>query len=301
MDASGDFEDLSYQIKDINYQRPAYIGPYSIVYRGCWKNKYVAVKVLQIVEGCNLRTMRRKIKRERTVWIMLDHPNILPLFGYAEKDERFQPLGAFISPWCQYGTAPAFLASHGNSLETMSRIELWNGVISGVQYLHQYDPCLVHGDLKPSNILIDENLNPRICDFGLVAIFLEADEAGLMTTSPHTGTERYLSPELVICDDAPQISMESDIYALGCIGLEFVFSLLPYHHRQNCRPGMIIRDILRGVEPAIRPPGLDSFMDLIWDIVERCLSREPSQRPLAEDVSFWMETVLSTADILLTV
>ncbi|KAG8829325.1 kinase suppressor of Ras 2, partial [Serendipita sp. 399] len=171
----------------------------------------------------------------------------------------------------------------------------WIGVASGVQHLHEHDPCLIHGDLKPTNVLIDENWNPVLCDFGLAAIFMEAD---LTTTSPHAGTERYLSPELIL-DDHPRTSVESDIYALGCIGLEFIFSLRPYHHRQNPPQGVIIKDILRGVQPATRPPGLDNFTDVIWDVIERCLCRDPSYRPAAADVLFWINTIISSMNILL--
>ncbi|KAG8800765.1 Suppressor of Sensor Kinase (SLN1), partial [Serendipita sp. 399] len=180
----------------------------------------------------------KKIKRERTVWEMLDHPNILTFYGFTEEDDRFQPLGALISP---------------------------------------------------SNVLIDDNGIPRICDFGLVAIYLEAGNSGLTTTSPHSGTERYLAPELVITEDHARTTTASDVYAVGCIGLEFVFSLLPYNNRRNCHSGLIIGDIFRGVKPANRPSQLDNSLEGVWSSVERCLNRDANQRPTAGELSSRLE------------
>lgn len=68
--------------------------------------------------------------------------------------------------------------------------------------------------------MIDEKLNPRICDFGLARILLEEGTSGLTTTSEHSGTERYLAYELVVSDDMCVPTLSSDVYALACIGLE---------------------------------------------------------------------------------
>ena len=70
------------------------------------------------------------------------------------------------------------------------------------------------------NILIDDQRNPRLCDFGLSRMLIEAGTTGLTSTSPHTGSVPYLSYELVVSDDPCTATTASDVHALACIGLE---------------------------------------------------------------------------------
>jgi serine/threonine protein kinase len=72
-------------------------------------------------------------------------------------------------------------------------------------------------DLK-GNILIDENWNARLCDFGISRRLTETGTRSLTTTSAHTGTEWYLSYELL--EDMCVPTTAGDVYALACIGLE---------------------------------------------------------------------------------
>jgi serine/threonine protein kinase len=68
--------------------------------------------------------------------------------------------------------------------------------------------------------MIDDEGKPQLCDFGLISIFLEEGHSGMTTTSQHTGTDRYLAYELVRDGDTVVPTTSSDIFALGCIGLE---------------------------------------------------------------------------------
>lgn len=130
----------------------------------------------------------------------------------------------------------------------------WKGVILGVNYLHKFSPTIVHGDLKPvshltsvnyiyrwhwlvkGNILIDDRLNARICDFGIARILIEEGTSGLTTTSDHTGTERYLAYELVVSDELHLPTTFSDIHALACIGYEVCSTQLIYCQNLRAHP-----------------------------------------------------------------
>jgi serine/threonine protein kinase len=71
------------------------------------------------------------------------------------------------------------------------------------------------------NVLVDERGVGQLCDFGLTRFMEDGLETGLTTTTAHTGTTRYLAYELVEYDgDEPIPTTATDIYALGCLGLE---------------------------------------------------------------------------------
>ncbi|KAG8821831.1 hypothetical protein FRC17_009726 [Serendipita sp. 399] len=287
---SEDIADLSGHIKQLTGQ-PVFDGTYSKVYRGEYQGQTIAVKVLKPV--AQLKAMRRpsvrsecltlddeqKILRERVIWGTLNHPNILPLIGYAEGNERFEPFGGLVSPWCFYGDVARFLQQCGTTLTLDQRTALWKGIVEGVDYLHNFNPIIVHGDLKPANVLLDEKGNPQICDFGLARLILEEGSSGMTTTTAHTGTERYLAYELVASNDTVMPTVESDIHALGCIGLDVIFLRCPYSHRKNNTRGHIFFDIRQGDPPAVHPGDLEEFEEERWCILSRCWSRNPFERP----------------------
>jgi hypothetical protein len=78
--------------------------------------------------------------------------------------------------------------------------------------------AFLYSHCHQANILIEEFLNAKICDLGLVRLIQRNGSSTGLTTSSHTGTVRYLAYELVECGELPTTS--SDVHALGCIGLE---------------------------------------------------------------------------------
>ncbi|PVF91171.1 kinase-like protein, partial [Serendipita vermifera] len=225
----------------------------------------------------------QKLKRERAIWATLSHPNILPFWGFAD-GEDFGSYGAFISPWCSGGNSQTYLQDKGESLSSGERLRLFCGVVNGVVYLHSLS--LIHADLKPANILIDSEDRPRLCDFGLARIFLREGHSGLTTTTQHTGTARYLAPELLDDKDGvpPIPTMESDIYALGCVGLKasFIFSRDPYHEIPNNLRGQIFNAIRMG------NPSASSWIKQgdseIQKTVMSCWNPDPLKRSSADNI-----------------
>ncbi|KIM19724.1 hypothetical protein M408DRAFT_57582, partial [Serendipita vermifera MAFF 305830] len=241
----------------------------------------IAIKVIKSTGAHD--TVKRKLLREMTVWSKADHPNIYPFFGHAT-DAAFGPFGALISPWCPDGDAKKFLDENGEQMSMIERIALWKGVIDGVTYLHSQKPPIVHGDLKPGNILMDGNQVPRICDFGLARVFSEELETGMTTTSEHTGTARYLSPELVNSETSVPPTLASDVYALGSLGLEFIYLQKPYCQHTNNLRGQIFRDMRRGIPPASSIPPGNWSSRRIWHLLVTCWESKPSSRPLAPTI-----------------
>ncbi|PVF94696.1 kinase-like protein [Serendipita vermifera] len=304
-DWESNIPNLSGQLTSIDF-RQGMRGGYSTVYKSQWNGdlvsfvfsdsndlqrciaSQVAVKVLSALKGTSLKSMRRKIRRERWIWSTLDHPNILPLLGFADDDPGFEPFGAFISPWCQYGNSEEYLDLNGDTLNYEQRLTLWSGAICGAIYLHTREPPIIHGDIKPTNILIDQHGSPKLCDFGLSRIYFSEGETGL-TTSLYTGTERYLAPELVELAEKALPTCESDVYAMGCVGLKFLFSRNAYHHRRNNVAGQIFRDIVEGIPPETFRDEVFVGCEQFTTILRHTWKRVPSTRPDMSGLLLWLQ------------
>ncbi|KAG8829830.1 hypothetical protein FRC17_005947 [Serendipita sp. 399] len=117
---------------------------------------------------------------------------------------------------------------------------------------------------------------------------MDTGHTDLTGTSPPPGTMRYLSPELIKGESPTSVS--SDVYALGCIGLEFVFSLKPYYWRQDGDSTLLLRDIELGIPAAERRYDLDAYSDHMWALIKDCLDHDSSSRPSASDVLLSIET-----------
>lgn len=129
-------------------------------------------------------------------------------------------------------------------------------------------------------------------------IYLDDGSNGLATTTHYTGTECYLSYELIVAEEEASPTIASDIHALGCIGLEFIFLKLPYSHRRNNFRGIIYTDIKAGIPPSygLSPPE-GSNVDEWWDVLAQCWDIDPTKRPtsdyLLERLSAWCTGLLS--------
>ncbi|KAJ7132597.1 kinase-like domain-containing protein, partial [Mycena epipterygia] len=93
--------------------------------------------------------------KEALWWARLDHPNILPFLGVNE--EMFHPSFCLISPWMDNGNVMSFLEKNGGFDRSKAALD----VARGMQYIHELDPPIVHGDIRGANILVTDDL--RCC------------------------------------------------------------------------------------------------------------------------------------------
>ncbi|KAJ7583591.1 kinase-like domain-containing protein, partial [Mycena floridula] len=212
--------------------------------------------------------------REALLWRQLDHPNVLPFLGVSL--EVFAPSFCLVSPWMSNGNLREYVQLHPD----FNRLNAIRDIASGMQYLHEHIPPIVHADIRGHNVLVTDDLRCCLADFGLSSI----TEGVTLTNNSSTnrGSLRWLAPEIILPSaDVKQLNRSTrDIYAFGCTILEVYTGQHPFsQYIQVDAP--VILDVIAGRRPR-RP--LDVFSDWIWDLVEQCWHQDPERRPTARAI-----------------
>ena len=239
----------------------------------------VALKCLLDYHADSAETVAR-FRREASAAAMLEHPNILPVFEVGDTPE-----GApfFAMQLVSGGTL------HRRDGGTASRgvresVLLMSKVADAVHFAHQHG--ILHRDLKPGNILLDDRGEPWVTDFGLAKWLHEPD--GLTRTLLVFGTPGYIAPEQAH-GPAAQLSPAADIYSIGAILFELLTGRPPFLGEHALA---VLRKAAEEPAPRLRSiaPRLDRALEIIC---ARCLEREPSARyrsaaELAADLRAWL-------------
>ncbi|KAG9002625.1 Negative regulator of mitotic exit [Tulasnella sp. JGI-2019a] len=251
-------------------------GGFGVVLRGKMFGYHseVAIKRLQSDGTRDIRIAKRLV-REMKAWSKLDHPNILPLIGFYLSE--LLDLALIVCPLQSQGNVRDYLQQVKPELNVLERLELSLDTLRALEYLHNLDPPVVHGDIKAVNVLMGDKRRAILCDFGLT---LAADElpTGLTTSKGFKGSLRYCSPELVLEDDSRR-TISSDMWAWGCLLVEIMRETYPFQHLRN--DFQVILALAKGDPPESREV-LTHPID-IWSIVRGCWHIDPELRSTAEN------------------
>ncbi|PVG00057.1 kinase-like protein [Serendipita vermifera] len=301
--SSSDPMDLTGRVKKM-MDPPIALGGTSDIFYGEWQihaPKKVAIKVLRTTNMNSVETVKRRLRREMDIWWKCRHRNIVPLFGFASD---FSNLDALVSPWMKNGSAPAYIKA--NRCNWNDRLKLFGDVVAGLKYLHHFSPPIIHGDLKPANVLISDTGDACLCDFGLARVIYTGSGSSGFTTTNFAGSIRYMAPELLDSEedeeDLPNLSVETDIYALGCVGVEMVTDQMPYANRML--DAQVMHDIIQGLPP-VRVPPLGTLISKpslkrFWDLVAVMWQRDTKRRPNIVEVGRMLTECRSTTGPPLT-
>ncbi|XP_022634716.1 G-type lectin S-receptor-like serine/threonine-protein kinase CES101 isoform X2 [Vigna radiata var. radiata] len=188
-------------------------GGFGPVYKGKLANgEEIAIKRLSKSSGQGLVEFRN----EAMVIVKLQHTNLVRLLGFCiDREERI-----LVYEYMANKSLNLYLfdANKRSVLDWKIRYKIIEGIAQGLVYLHQYSRLkVIHRDLKSSNILLDNELNPKISDFGMARILkwtiLEEK------TNRVVGTYGYMPPEYAL---SGVISTKTDVYSFGVLLLEIV-------------------------------------------------------------------------------
>ncbi|CAL1391503.1 unnamed protein product [Linum trigynum] len=202
-------------------------GGFGPVYKGKLPNGLeVAVKRLSETSGQGLVEFRNEL----ILIAKLQHRNLVKLLGYCIHGEEKM----LVYEYMANKSLDSFIfdESKRSQLDWNERFNIIEGIAQGLLYLHKYSRVrIIHRDLKVSNILLDEKINPKISDFGLARIFYT--NASKANTNRPAGTFGYMSPEYIM---EGVFSTKSDVFSFGIMLLEIVSGRKNYRLIQQDPP-----------------------------------------------------------------
>ncbi|KAG0503609.1 hypothetical protein HPP92_003681 [Vanilla planifolia] len=228
---------------------------------------------------------------------LLHHPNLVNLIGYcADGAQRilvyeFMPLGSLEDHLLD-------LSPNKKPLDWNTRMKIAQGAAKGLEYLHDMaHPPVIYRDFKASNILLDENYNPKLSDFGLAKVGPVGDKSHVSTRV--MGTYGYCAPEYAMTG---QLSTMSDVYSFGVVLLEIITGRRVI---DTSRPSDE-QNLVQWAEPLFKDK--KRFAEMADPLLEgkyttkglyqalavaaMCLQEEASTRPLMSDVVTALEYLM---------
>jgi eukaryotic-like serine/threonine-protein kinase len=170
----------------------------------------------------------QRFEREREILGALTHPHIARLY-----DAGVTPAGQPYLAMEYVQGLPITAHCQKFALDLRQRLELFSQVLAAVQYAHEHQ--VVHRDLKPSNILVSEDGNAHLLDFGIAKLLDDAEASALTQNGQGALTPRYASPEQIA---GQVVGAQSDVYSLGVLFYELVCEQLPYSVERPTRAAM---------------------------------------------------------------
>ncbi|WVZ86580.1 hypothetical protein U9M48_033336 [Paspalum notatum var. saurae] len=261
-------------------------GGFSTVYLASLSSSRLgAVKV-----HCSSERLHRAFRRELDVLLSLRHPHIVRLLGYC--DERDE--GVLVFEYAPNGDLHDRLHGNGNNgaggvLPWARRVAVALQVATALEYLHDgRDTAVIHGDVKASNVLLDANLDAKLCDFGFAHVGVSATTLGGRPSARAVmGSPGYVDPHLLRSGVATK---KSDVYSFGVLLLELLTGkeavCRDTGHRLTAAVGPRLSD---GRASDVLDQRLGGDYDaaeaaVVEELAMRCVSDGPDLRPSMADV-----------------
>ncbi|XP_031385364.1 G-type lectin S-receptor-like serine/threonine-protein kinase LECRK3 [Punica granatum] len=269
-------------------------GAYGAVYKGVLpssERSVIAVKVLERITSDG----DREFKTEVDTIGRTNHRNLVELIGFCNEGQN----RLLVYEFMPNGSLADFLFG-GSRPSWFKRIEIVRGIARGLLYLHEEcSKQIIHCDIKPQNILLDESLTAKISDFGLSKL-LKIDQTRTMTAV--RGTKGYLAVEWF---RSMPISVKVDVYSFGIVLLELICCRKNCEFELNDEAQMILSDwvydcyhedkvelIVGGDEEML---GDMNRVRRFVMIAMWCIQEEPSMRPSMKKVTQMLEGVIDVA------
>jgi tRNA A-37 threonylcarbamoyl transferase component Bud32 len=257
-------------------------GGMASVYRGqdLTNENIVAVKVLAPQLALD-PSFRKRFEREAKVLRDLNHPNIVSILDYGQVNGVYY----IVMPFVEVGGLNERLRK--GALDPLECASIMTQIALALEYAHTAG--VVHRDVKPSNILLEENGKVWLSDFGFAHVL---DSSLSLTGSGLIGTPAYMAPELVSGESA---TPRSDQYSLGVLFYQMSTGRLPYEADTP-----IAVAVKQATSPLPRPRGINPGLpNAIEAILMKILAKEPEERfpSIAGFINAYQEALTAAYDL----
>src|SRR5262245_48547007 len=245
----------------------------------------VALKVIK--PGIATPELLKRFEQESQALGRLQHPGIAQIYEAGTADTGFGPQPYFAMEFIEGPHLRQYAAAQ--ELDVRARLEIMAKVCDAVHHAHQRG--LIHRDLKPGNILVDERGQPKILDFGVARVTdSEAHATRQTDIGQMIGTLAYMSPEQVLADPLA-LDTRSDVYALGVVLYELLAARMPYAISRKLDETI---HAIREEDPARLSQISRSYRGDIETIVAKALEKDRARRygsaaELAADITRYLK------------
>ncbi|XP_049394133.1 LEAF RUST 10 DISEASE-RESISTANCE LOCUS RECEPTOR-LIKE PROTEIN KINASE-like 2.1 isoform X6 [Solanum stenotomum] len=266
-------------------------GGYGGVYKGYLNGRPVAVKILNSTKGNGEDFINEVASISRT-----SHVNIVTLLGFCFNGRE----RALIYEFMSNGSLDQHIYGEDSKLGWEKLYKIALGIGRGLEYLHRgCNARILHFDIKPHNILLDEDFCPKISDFGLAKLCLQKES--MISMLEARGTIGYIAPE-VFCRNFGGVSHKSDVYSYGMMVLEMVggrrnYSAERSHHSEIYFPRWAYQRLVTDEDLNIQCITTKEDEEIAKKMILVglwCIQTDPSQRPSMSKAIEMLEGNLET-------
>ncbi|RZC57920.1 hypothetical protein C5167_005221 [Papaver somniferum] len=249
-------------------------GSCATVYHGLWCGSDVAVKVFSEFEYSE--DLLRAFRQEVLLMKGLRHPNVLLFMGAVTSSQHLCIVTEFLPRFILHFYPFYFVfinwefvsvaSTNPPALDWKRRVLMALDIARGLNYLHCYNPPIVHRDVKSSNLLVDNNWHLKVGDFGLSRL----KHATFLTTENGNGTPQWMAPEVIRNEPADE---KSDVYSFGVVLWELAIKKIPWD-------GLIPMQVIAAVGFMDQHIEIPEDTDPKWaSLIKTCLHSDPKCRP----------------------
>eukprot|EP00002_Diphylleia_rotans_P039547 TRINITY_DN9193_c0_g2_i1.p1 TRINITY_DN9193_c0_g2~~TRINITY_DN9193_c0_g2_i1.p1 ORF type:complete len:2481 (-),score=465.82 TRINITY_DN9193_c0_g2_i1:92-7534(-) len=237
-------------------------GSFGSVFIGEYEGRKVAVKKMlqQLSDASYIIEFMREVNMMRR----MQHKNIIKFYGACLDTPNIAIIEELVNP----GNLHRVLKNPMIDLSPASKRKIAVGIAEGMQYLHSQSPPVLHRDLKTANVLIDEEYDVRICDFGFARVKINH------RTMTKCGTATHQAPEVL---QGEHYDEKADVYSFGIVLWEIETRKNPYQGSDQMRVHL---EVISGKRPPITRDMTEAFVSTMT----KCWAADPSLRPTFPEI-----------------